>query len=96
MEYVEGVRVVRHRGSIRCNRAPGTVSPGVRGGGICASNLVVHRDFKPGNILVTDGAPKLLDFGIAKVIDAESGREHTATVNLFLTPMYASPEMLRG
>ncbi|MDH3223755.1 MAG: serine/threonine-protein kinase [Gemmatimonadota bacterium] len=61
-------------------------------------NLVVHRDLKPGNILVTDeGDPKLLDFGIGKILDA-SGDFATETQVGFrlLTPAYAAPEQLRG
>ncbi|MFN7923647.1 MAG: protein kinase [Bryobacteraceae bacterium] len=56
---------------------------------------VLHRDIKPANILVSaDGAPKLVDFGIAKTID-EAGPA-TATVHRMATPGYASPEHLAG
>ncbi len=61
-------------------------------------NLIIHRDLKPSNILVTaDGTPKLLDFGISKILtpDAEE-KVGTATQLGMMTPAYASPEQVRG
>jgi serine/threonine protein kinase/Tfp pilus assembly protein PilF len=63
-------------------------------------NLIIHRDLKPSNILITsEGEPKLLDFGIAKLLNPEMAAQTlaaTATDLRLMTPEYASPEQIRG
>jgi eukaryotic-like serine/threonine-protein kinase len=99
MEYVEGVPITeyaRERGLGVAARLALFVR-------VCEAvqfahqNLVVHRDLKPSNIFVAvDGTPKLLDFGIAKVLTTTEGGEATQTVARLLTPDYAAPEQFTG
>ena len=103
MEYVEGTPLTDHCDRRRCSirerlRVFTTVADAVQH---AHQNLIVHRDLKPSNILVTDdGTVKLLDFGIAKVLDAAETasdvQPRTRTGFQLMTPEYASPEQVKG
>jgi eukaryotic-like serine/threonine-protein kinase len=101
MEYVTGLPIDRYcddRALTLTDRL--TLFQHVCAAVQCAHrNLIVHRDLKPTNILVTDeGEPKLLDFGIAKLLDpaAEPPGRTTVSALRIMTPEYASPEQIRG
>jgi serine/threonine-protein kinase len=102
MEYVEGRSIIdycRDQGASLDERLDLFVK-------VCDAvdhahrNLVIHRDIKPANIWVTDeGVPKLLDFGIAKLLDADAVTDGPALTRAdvrVLTPEYASPEQVTG
>ena len=102
MEHIVGTAITRyasdHQLSIRARLALARrVCAGLQ---YAHQNLVVHRDIKPSNILVeADGTPKILDFGIAKLLAPELGFERearTRTGSAMFTPEYASPEQARG
>jgi non-specific serine/threonine protein kinase/serine/threonine-protein kinase len=101
MEYVEGLPITRY-----CAERRSTLEERLR---LCQlvcgavhyahQHAVVHRDLKPGNILVTAaGAPKMLDFGVARLLDSPDAPADATTGHPLraLTPNYASPEQLRG
>jgi tetratricopeptide (TPR) repeat protein len=100
MEYVEGTPITQY-----CDAERLTIRARLQLiGHVCRAidyahrNLVVHRDLKPSNVLVDrTGAVKLLDFGIATLVaEGDGGRTGTIEHRAFLTPEYASPELLRG
>jgi serine/threonine-protein kinase len=104
MEYVEGVPINEHAGSHHRGDAAASLELFLK---VCEAvayahrALVIHRDLKPSNILVAaDGTLKLLDFGIARLIEEPHAGQDAATVTVAaqrrLTPAYAAPEQWRG
>jgi non-specific serine/threonine protein kinase/serine/threonine-protein kinase len=102
MEYIDGQPITEY-----CDQRRLSIAARLRlFREVCAAvhhahqNLIVHRDLKPGNILITsDGSPKLLDFGVAKLLGAQSAggaAPLTRTGLVPMTPEYASPEQVRG
>jgi serine/threonine-protein kinase len=98
MEFVEGTSLLDHCRRNRCTLDERLalfleVCDAVE---YAHQQLVVHRDLKPGNILVTEeGRAKLLDFGVAKLLDADESATGTTRTGGWFTPEYASPEQLR-
>jgi serine/threonine-protein kinase len=102
LEYVEGVRIDRHAAVLRLG-IDARLSLFLQVADAVAhahANLIVHRDLKPSNVLVdASGAVKLLDFGIATLVDTGSNGEPTTLTRAggaALTPEHAAPEQLSG
>jgi len=96
MEYVEGVTLqglLKHRGALDLASALRILTPLAEALDYAHGSGVIHRDIKPGNIMVQpDGRPKLMDFGVARL---ETSAE-TDTGHFFGSPSYTSPEQILG
>ena len=100
MEYIEGrpVDVFCRENSLDVNARCELFLRILEAVAYAHRNLVVHRDLKPANILITsDGTPKLLDFGVAKLLSGDGEADQTGSTAIRpFTPGYASPEQVRG
>ncbi|MBL7977860.1 MAG: serine/threonine protein kinase [Bacteroidetes Order II. Incertae sedis bacterium] len=102
MEYIKGKPINTHCDDLRLrvDERLQVFLPVLEAVGFAHQNQVIHRDLKPGNILINDlGEVKLLDFGIAKVLDPKRYNlsfSVTQTELRLLTPEYASPEQIAG
>jgi beta-lactam-binding protein with PASTA domain len=100
MEYVEGhtlAEILRDDGRVHPDRAAEIAADIAAALGFAHRNGVVHRDVKPGNVLVTpDGSVKVADFGIARAISDHSDQNLTKTGSVMGTATYFSPEQARG
>lgn len=95
MEYVDGTAIDVYTSGFSIRQKVALFLKVCSAAGYLHRNLVVHRDLKPNNILVTsEGEPKLLDFGIAKILDLPT--DSTMAGMRMLTPDYASPEQVAG
>jgi len=99
MEYIEGASITRYCQSRSLPRRQRLrlFQQICRAVHYAHQRLVIHRDLKPANVLVRDdGTPALLDFGIAKLLDAQHSGQQTQTGVPWFTPAYASPEQRAG
>ena len=95
MEFVDGVAIDEYARALDWRAKLALFVAVCDGVAHAHKHSIIHRDLKPSNILVDpSGRPKLLDFGIGKVLGARA--DQTRTVERLLTPAYASPEQLRG
>ena len=101
LEYVEGEDLLAHaaRRALGIDERVRLFLAVLEAVAFAHSRGVIHRDLKPSNVLVgTDGRPRLLDFGVSKLVDRDGGEDVVATRTELraFTPAYASPEQFRG
>lgn len=98
MEYVEGTdcdSAMRMSGPMKPERALKVIREAAMGLGHAAANNLIHRDVKPSNLIVSrEGVTKVMDFGMSKLLDSDSGL--TSTGSIMGTPNYMSPEQAKG
>lgn len=102
MEFVQGSSLIAHANALALNvrQRLALFVPVLQAVQHAHAQLVIHRDIKPANVMVDDkGSPKLLDFGVAKLLEADGDTAETALTQMggrALTPQYASPEQITG